>query len=79
MKGKILSDEKKISGIGRLTDKVINTMQNYYGMAIRQNSNDLFAMRESVIASLMHNTNFDDVETSKGCVINCRSLSLLLS
>ena len=52
-----------MSGRGRLTDKVINTMQNYYGMAIRQNSNDLFAMRKSVIATLMHNTNFDDSET----------------
>ena len=37
LKGKILSDGKKISGRGRLADKVINTMQNYYGMAIRQN------------------------------------------
>ena len=66
LKGKILSDGKKISGRGRLTDKVINTMQNYYGMAIRQNSNDLFAMRKSVIATLMHNTNFDDAETRHG-------------
>ena len=38
-------------------------MQNYYGMAICQNTNDLFAMRKSVIAMLMHNTNFDDAET----------------
>ena len=34
LKGKILSDGKKISGGGRLTDKVINTTKNYYGMAI---------------------------------------------
>ena len=66
LKGKILSDGKKISGRGRLTNKVINTMQNYYGMAIRQNVNDLFAMRKSVIATLMHNTNFDDAETRIG-------------
>ena len=63
LKGKILSDRKKISGRGKLTDKVINTMQNYYGMAIHQYTNDLFAMRKSVIATLMHNTNFDDAET----------------
>ena len=32
---KILSDGKGIgSGKGRLTDKVINTLQNYYGMVI---------------------------------------------
>ena len=63
MKGKILSDGKKISGRGRLTDKVINTMQNYYGIAIPQNSNDLLVMRKSFIANLMHNTNLDDAET----------------
>ena len=38
-------------------------MQNYYGMAIRQHTNDLFAMRKSITAMLMHNTNFDDAET----------------
>ena len=63
MKGKILSDGKKISGRGRLTDKVINTMQNYYGIAIPQNSNDLLVMRKSFIVNLMHNTNLDDAET----------------
>ena len=59
---KILSDGKTISGRGRLTDKVINSMQNYYGMGIRENSIELFAMRKSVTATLMHNTNFDDPE-----------------
>ena len=63
LNGKILSDGKKISRRGRLTDKVINTMQNYHGIAISQNSNDLFAMRKSIIARLMHDTNFDDAGT----------------
>lgn len=40
-----LTGGKKISRRSKLTDKVINTMQNYYGMPIPQNSNDLFAMR----------------------------------
>ena len=38
MKGKKLSDGKGILGKGRLTDKIINKMQSYYGMAIRQNT-----------------------------------------
>ena len=38
MKGKNLSDDKGILGKGRLTDKLINKMQNYYGMAIHQNT-----------------------------------------
>ena len=39
-KGKFLSDSK-ISGTGRLTKKVIDKLQNYYGMAIRSNVRDL--------------------------------------
>jgi len=59
---KVLSDGKKIGGKGRLTDKMINKMQNYYGMAIRQNKGALYAMKKSVLAVLWHNTNFDTDE-----------------
>ena len=44
-KGKKLSDSKGIGGgKGRLTNKVMNTLQNHYGMAIRQNTHNLYAM-----------------------------------
>ena len=33
-----LSDGKGILGKARRTDKIINKMQNYYGMTIRQNT-----------------------------------------
>ena len=36
--GKKLSDGKGILGKARRTDKIINKMQNYYGMTIRQNT-----------------------------------------
>ena len=39
--------------------KDVNIMKNYYGMSIRQNCNDLFPMRKSVNATLIHNTNFN--------------------
>ena len=39
--------------------KDVNIMKNYYGIAIRQNCNDLFPMRKSVNATLIHNTNFN--------------------
>ena len=64
-KGKKLSDGKTMSGCGRLTDKAINKMQNYYGMAIRQNSaaawggdrkKALYNMKKSVLAVLWHCT-----------------------
>ncbi|XP_065667971.1 uncharacterized protein LOC136088216 [Hydra vulgaris] len=40
MKQKPLPDMKMISRKGRLTDKIINRMQNYLGMAMRQNISD---------------------------------------
>ena len=53
-RGKVLEDGKKILGKGRLTDKAINTLQNYYGMAIRQNTHSLFSMKKAVGAVLYH-------------------------
>ena len=62
LKGQLLNDGKKISGKGRLTDKVINKMQNYYGLAIRQNINQLYAMKKSVFAILLHLTENSSVD-----------------
>ena len=53
-KGKKLGDGKGLTGRGRLPDKCINTSQNYYGMAIRQNTDTLYAMKESIGAVLFH-------------------------
>ena len=54
LKGVKLSDGKGISGKGRLTDKAINTLQNYFGMAIRSNSGDVNSMRKAIGAVLFH-------------------------
>jgi len=54
LRGKKLSDGKVIVGKGRLSNRAINTMQNYYGMAIRQNTDNLYAMRKAVGAVLYH-------------------------
>ena len=45
---------KGLGGRGRLTDNIIDKLQNYYGMAIRQNSGDLNAMKSATAASLFH-------------------------
>ena len=52
LKGNILSDGKKIMGRGRLTGKAINTMQNYFGMARRQNKGKLYEMKKAIGAVL---------------------------
>ena len=51
---KKLADGKTIGGRGRLTEKMIDTMQNYYGLAIRKNKNNLIGMASDVKAGLYH-------------------------
>jgi hypothetical protein len=52
--------EKGLGGRGKLTDATIDRLQNYYGIAIRQNKNDLEGMKKAVLATLFH------VASSKG-------------
>lgn len=54
MKHKKLGDGKKLSGQNLLTDKRINTIQSYYGKAIRENKGDLQGMRKAVWAIYCH-------------------------
>ena len=54
MKGKRLSDGKVAGGAGRLTAEMIKKMQNYYGIAIRQNCGNLDGMRRAIKAILHH-------------------------
>ena len=53
-KGEKLEDGRGIMGKGRLTDKCINTLQNYFGMAIRQNTSNVYLMKKSIGAVLYH-------------------------
>ena len=46
--------EKRLGGRGRLTDAIIDRLQNYAGVAIRQNVGDLKSMKSSFLASLFH-------------------------
>ena len=62
MRGQKLSDGKPLSGRNRLTKKTINMMQNYYGMAIRQNVSCLYSMKKSVMAILFHCSESSDEE-----------------
>ena len=54
-RGLKLGDGKGLSGAGRLTDKLIDTLQNYYGFASPQNAGKLDAIEQSVRAILPHN------------------------
>ena len=45
---------KGIGGRGKLTDNMIDKLQNYYGIALRANVGDLKAMKKAIYASYFH-------------------------
>ncbi|KAG8266637.1 hypothetical protein J6590_108192 [Homalodisca vitripennis] len=59
-KSLILSDGKGLKGAGRLTDKVIDQLQGYYGGAIRSNQSNLDSMRRAIWAIWYHKMSSDD-------------------
>ena len=46
--------EKGLGGKGKLTNNTIDKLQNYYGLAIRSNKNNLKAMQAATRATLFH-------------------------
>lgn len=63
-RGRKLSDGKTIGGAGRLTDDMINSLQNY---AIRRNKGDLEGMMKAVQATLLHCNSMDDIPRHHLC------------
>ena len=57
---KKLADGKAIGGRGRLTDKMIDPMQNYYGFAIHKNKNNLIGIASDVRVGLYHLASSDE-------------------
>ena len=51
---KLKKENKGIGGKGKLTDSLIDKLQNYYGIAIRSNCGDLNGMKSAIYASLFH-------------------------
>ena len=56
---KLKKETKGLGGKGKLTDNMIDKLQNYYGIAIRSNSGNLKAMESDVVASLWHRASND--------------------
>ena len=53
-RGQKLADGKTIGGAGRLTNTLMNSLQNYYGDAIWKSAGDLDGMVKAVQATLLH-------------------------
>ena len=54
--------ETPMSGKGNLTESIINSLQNFYGMAIRNNTTNMYAMKKAIGAILFHCTKINDPE-----------------
>ena len=50
MRGKKLSDGLGVGGQHRLTDKMIDKMQNFYGQCVRNSDSDIISMKNSIWA-----------------------------
>ena len=57
---KLKKNTKGLGGRGRLTDTKIDTLQNYIGIALRQNVGDLAAMTKACKASMYHVADYHD-------------------
>ena len=63
MKGPLV-DGKTLVGKGRLADKVINKLENYFGIAIRQSTgNTVYQLKKATGAVLFHCSKAADLET----------------
>ena len=51
---KLKKNVKGLGGRGRLTDATIDRLQNFFGVAIRQNAGNLEGMYSVTLASLFH-------------------------
>ncbi|GFV02293.1 uncharacterized protein TNCV_528641 [Trichonephila clavipes] len=59
-KGNKLSDGKNISGRGRLTLKEVDSIQHYYGLAIRKKLSSVEDMKRAIWAIYFHKLNTED-------------------
>ncbi|GFU72404.1 uncharacterized protein TNCV_933551 [Trichonephila clavipes] len=59
-KGIKLSDGKNISGRGRLTLKEVDSIQHYYGLAIRKNVSSVEDMKRAIWAIYFHKLSTED-------------------
>ena len=66
-RGQKLEDGLGLGGQGRLTDRLVDKLQAYYGMAVRGHRNDLQGMARAVWAALMHRVSTDSNPQHQFC------------
>ena len=64
---KLKKEDSKLGGKGKLTNHMIDKLQNYYGIAIRSNVGNLEGMKKAVAASLFHCASSDKRPLHEHC------------
>ena len=62
-----LSDGKPLGGKGWLTDKKIDSLQNYYGIAVRKHAGDVPGVYRAIWASVCHEISTDEKPMHQYC------------
>ncbi|GFU00664.1 uncharacterized protein TNCV_4818291 [Trichonephila clavipes] len=70
-KGIKLSDGENISGRGRLTLKEVDSIQHYYGLAIRKNLSSVEDMKRAIWAIYFHKLSTEDNPQHALCPLAC--------
>lgn len=70
---KLKKTVRGLGGKGKLTDVLIDRLQNYYGIAIRANVGDLHAMKQATSASLFHCSSNDEAPRHGLCPLGPES------
>ena len=65
-----LKKEKKLGGKGKLTDVLIDSMQTYYGKAIRENKGCVEDMQKATLAIIYHKMSTDEKPQHQYCPNN---------
>ena len=66
-------EKKETRGKGKLTDRMIDRLQNYYGIAIRSNIGNLEGMKKAILATLFHCASSSTKEYHTYCPIGPES------
>ena len=71
---KLKKENPGLGGKSKLTDAIIDKMQNYYGIAIRANVGNLEAMKNAVLASFFHCASSEPCPLHQYCPVGSESL-----
>ena len=70
---KLKKETLGLGGKGKLTDAIIDKLQNYYGIAIRSNVGNLEGMKQAVLASLFHCASNESRKLHDYCLVGPNS------